>query len=121
MLTVRKQESTCSIPQRHSEEAAGCDIYTIDSGIILPGKSQYIHTGIVLEAKPNTTGVVFGRSGLSNKYCLEIESALIHPKNNKELVIFVKNEGAIPFSYGKNERIAQVVFIETGCELVEIN
>lgn len=117
MLTVKRQGSTCSIPQRHSEEAAGCDIYTSSAGLIQPYESKFVHIGIVLKAKPNTVGIVKGRSGLSMKYGLEVESALIGAENEKELVIYVTNNGDKPYSYEKNERIAQVVFVETGCDM----
>lgn len=107
------------IPKRHSYEAAGCDIHTNMSGTINPKEQMFITTGISLIVPHGYVAMTYGRSGLSNKYLLEVENTVIYPENKKELVLCIYNNGKVPFVFNEGERIAQVVFVETGCEIIE--
>lgn len=121
MLFATKLSETAKIPERHSQEAAGCDIYSNASGVIQPKSKALIPTGISINVPENHVAMIYGRSGLSNKYQLEVANACIHPNDKKELILYFYNNGSIPFEYKMGERVAQVVFLKTGGNIEIIN
>lgn len=117
MISCTKVSDTAMIPERHSKEAAGCDIYSYEPGVIEPKQKKVVRTGIVLNVPNNHVAMIYGRSGLSNKYLLEVVNNCIYPGDNKELLLYFYNNGNSAFEYAKNERIAQVVFCEVNSEM----
>ncbi|KAM0678653.1 hypothetical protein BDAP_000762 [Binucleata daphniae] len=122
MISFKKITCNATLPQRHSKEAAGYDLYCNESGTIQPKNKKVVRTGIVLNVPENNVAMIYGRSGLSNKYLLEVTNNCVYPGNDKEVLLHFYNNGDVSCEYKTNERVAQVIFVEvaTNTELVYI-
>lgn len=118
MIQLKLLTATANTPARHSHEAAGCDLHADTEGIIQPGTGSLVKTGIAISVPLNHVGVIYGRSGLANKNWIEVDSGCVHPKDSGEVEMYLFNNSEVPFEYKRGDRIAQIVFLETGCEIV---
>lgn len=118
MICAQLITQSSTIPTRHSNEAAGCDIHADSDGIIQPKTGSLLRTGIMFDVPSGHVGLIYGRSGLSNKYWLEIDGNCIHPGHHDEVIMYIFNNSDLPFQYVKGDRVAQIVFVETGGEIV---
>ncbi|AFN83129.1 dUTPase [Encephalitozoon romaleae SJ-2008] len=117
-IRVYKVHSNAKIPKRQSEGAAGYDVHSVESGVILPGERKSIRTGLIWDIPQSIVGLVFGRSGLALKNWMEVVETCVYPGENKELVITLINNGKQPFEYEECCRIAQLVFVPVlSCEV----
>ena len=99
-----------AVPKRHSDGAAGYDIYSVEGGEIPPKSISRIRTGFSLNVPFNILGLIMGRSGLAVRKNLEVSCSYI--KNGEEVVIYMYNGSEEPFRYDPNERLAQLVFLK---------
>lgn len=112
MIQVKLNAPNAKLPTRHSCDAAGNDIHSITEGIIPPKRGAKIRTGIKISIPAKHVGMLYGRSGLSNKYWLEVRSDIIECGNYDEIVAYFYNNSDIPFVYSVGDRIAQIVIVE---------
>ena len=72
------------LPQRHSSKSAGYDIRSLTEGIIKPGKSIVIRTGLKVKMNKDEVLYLIGRSSLGYKYdvCLATLGE-DHPRTEK--------------------------------------
>lgn len=116
-IRVYKVHPNAKIPKRQSEGAAGYDVHSVESGVILPGERKSIRTGLVWDIPQSIVGLVFGRSGLALKNWMEVVETCVYPGESKELVITLINNGKQQFEYEESCRIAQLVFVPVlSCE-----
>ncbi|KAM0686328.1 hypothetical protein COBT_002450 [Conglomerata obtusa] len=118
MILAKRLTETACLPVRQSKEAAGCDLYSDESGVINPGCKAIIRTGIALDVPIGFVAMIYGRSGLTNKYLLEVVNNCIHPGEKDEILLYFYNNGSNSFEYKAGERIAQVVIVEVNNNVV---
>ncbi|ADM11643.1 dUTPase [Encephalitozoon intestinalis ATCC 50506] len=117
-IKVHKIHPKAKIPKRHSDGAAGYDIYSVESGSVLPNERKSIRTGLIWDIPQSIVGLVFGRSGFALKNWIEVAESCIYPGESKELVITLINNGKDVFQYEESCRIAQLVFVPVlSCEI----
>lgn len=109
-ITFHSLHPKAVVPQRHSDGAAGYDLHCIEPGSIEPGSAVSVRTGFALRIPFNLLGVVLGRSGLSLRNGLCVQST--YAKNDQEIVVNLKNTSNIPFVYEERMRIAQIIFVK---------
>ncbi|EJW03304.1 dUTP diphosphatase [Edhazardia aedis USNM 41457] len=112
MLAASRLSKNAIIPQRHSKEAAGCDLNCNTSGVIYPKSFGAITTGISVHVPKGYIGIVYGRSGLTNKFWLEVFTNVIHNAENDEIIIKMFNHSNESFTFKAGERVAQIVFVQ---------
>jgi len=115
MFFVKRLQENAVIPQRGSVLAAGYDLTSIESVMILPGEVRLISTGIAVALPPHTYGRIAPRSGVSVKTGLFINAGVIDEDYRGEIKICAQNPTLKPIAIESNTRIAQLVIekIET--------
>ena len=121
-LNVIKISPSASLPVRASAGAAGYDLFSIDSYVVLPGRRVVVSTGITIQLPPGTYGRIAPRSGLAVKHGLDTLAGVIDPDYTGEVKVVLQNLDAVqPFVIRPGYRIAQLILekYET-VEVVEI-
>jgi dUTP pyrophosphatase len=101
-----------ALPLYASEDAAGADLTSAVSLVILPGEYALIPTGIRLAIPRGMEAQVRPRSGLALKHGVTVLNApgTIDADYRGEIKVMLINHGKSPFSISPGDRIAQIVF-----------
>ncbi len=75
-MKIKLLSDKAMIPYRGSEEAAGYDLYSIDSVDINPGECKLISTGIAMQLPNSYFGAIFPRSGTAVKRGLRLANCV---------------------------------------------
>lgn len=99
---------------RHTKEAAGFDLKTPKSAKIHSKQKYTVETDCIIKIPQGNIGIVYGRSGLTNKYSLEVDKNVIFSEKQEKAKMTFKNNSEAVFEFEKGDRIGQLVVIETG-------
>lgn len=96
--------------------SAGADLHAAEDVIIHPGEFAVVSTGYIYHVdKPDTVGLVRGRSGLAFRHRVFAFEGTIDPDYaGNEVKVLLENRSGQPFVVGKGDRIAQIII--TKCE-----
>lgn len=120
-VAFAKLHPDAKVPDRHSEGAAGYDIYSCEELVVFPGERKRISSGIKITVPLSIQATVCARSGVASKYCIEVYGEHIGPGKTQDVVVDVYNHGKVPYHVVAGERVAQVVFIKVFCgDLTEV-
>jgi len=108
-LKIRKLCTEAELPVRGSASAAGYDIKSIGSVVILPGKRAVIPTGISIEMPPGVYGRIAPRSGLAVKHGIQVGAGVIDADYRGELKVVLFNHDDNPYVIKPGYRIAQLI------------
>ena len=118
-LNVSKLIPTAILPVRASVGAAGYDLFSTDSYVVLPGRRVVVSTGISIQLPPGTYGRIAPRSGLAVKHGLDTLAGVIDPDYTGEIKVVLQNlDTAQPFVIRPGYRIAQLILEKF--EVVEV-
>ena len=111
-MRIKILDSKAILPTRGSAEAAGYDLYSIDTISIAPGETKLVHTGLAIEIPQNFWAGIYARSGLATKKGLRPANCVgvIDSDYRGEIMVALHNDS---FSYQlieAGDRIAQLVF-----------
>jgi dUTP pyrophosphatase len=118
-LKVQKKSDSRKLPVRKTPGSAGMDIGPGEDGVIEPGETKQIHTGIAVEIPPNHFIWVHERSSMRNKVQI---SGIIDSDYRDELLLIVTNHTTQRLEYTKNGKaIAQLIIIPYASpEVIEV-
>ena len=120
MLRVKKLHSEAVLPSRGSSGAAGYDLTSTESHIILPGHRAVVGTGIAVELPEGTYGRVAPRSGLAVKNGLQVGAGVVDRDYRGELKVVIFNHDLKDiYTVKPGYRIAQLVLEKVDCPEVE--
>lgn len=109
-LNVSKLVPHAILPARATDGAAGYDLYSADSYVILPGHRVVVSTGIALQLPLGTYGRIAPRSGLAVKHGLNILAGVVDPDYTGEVKVVLHNtDERQPFIIRPGYRIAQLI------------
>ena len=109
-LNVIKINPLATLPTRGTPGAAGYDLFSTDSYVVLPGRRVVVSTGITVQLPPGTYGRVAPRSGLAVKHGLDTLAGVIDPDYTGEIKVVLQNLDANqPFVIRPGYRIAQLI------------
>lgn len=111
-MKIKLLHPNAVLPTQGSAEAAGYDLYSVDTISIGPGETKLVHTGIAIEIPKNFWGGIYARSGLATKKSLRPANCVgvIDSDYRGEIMVALHNDS---FSYQlveTGDRIAQLVF-----------
>ncbi|MGA2478173.1 MAG: dUTP diphosphatase, partial [Spirochaetia bacterium] len=110
---VRCAGAAETLPEYHSEGAAGADVRALlEQEIVLkPGQRALVPTGLHLEIPPGYEGQVRPRSGLAVKHGVTVLNApgTIDSDYRGEVKIALVNLGSEDFRICSGDRIAQII------------
>ena len=100
------------LPTQGSAEAAGYDLYSVDTFCIEPGETRLVHTGLAIEIPKNFWGGIYARSGLATKKGLRPANCIgvIDSDYRGEIMVALHNDSANIQHIDAGDRIAQLVF-----------
>lgn len=109
-LNVTKLVPHANLPARSTPGAAGYDLFSTDSYVVLPGRRVVVSTGISVQLPPGTYGRVAPRSGLAVKHGLDTLAGVIDPDYTGEVKVVMQNlDVNQPFVIRPGYRIAQLI------------
>lgn len=119
MIKLSKVSDNAIFPTRGSEGAAGWDLYSVDSAYIGPGERQLIDTGIASEFSEHVAGKIKPRSGLADKYGIDVMAGIIDSDFRDSIKVLLINHGNEPFIVSPGDRIALILFTPVIHDVVE--
>jgi len=121
-LNVTKLIPNAQLPIRGSSNAAGYDLFSTDSYVVLPGRRVVVSTGISVQLPPGTYGRIAPRSGLAVKHGLDTLAGVIDPDYTGEVKVVLQNlDLQQPFVIRPGYRIAQLILENyTVADVVEV-
>ena len=112
-MKIKLLSDKAMIPYRGSEEAAGYDLYSIDSVDINPGECKLISTGIAIQLPSGYFGAIFPRSGTAVKRGLRLANCVgaIDSDYRGEIKVPLYNDSQKVQPVKQGERIAQLIIL----------
>lgn len=112
-MKIKLLSDKAMIPYRGSEEAAGYDLYSIDSVDIKPGECKLISTGIAIQLPSGYFGAIFPRSGTAVKRGLRLANCVGVIDSDYRGIIKVPlyNDSQEVQPVKQGERIAQLIIL----------
>ena len=112
-MKIKLLSDKAMIPYRGSEEAAGYDLYSIDSVDINPGECKLISTGIAIQLPTGYFGAIFPRSGTAVKRGLRLANCVgvIDSDYRGEVKVPLYNNSQEVQPVEQGERIAQLIIL----------
>jgi dUTP pyrophosphatase len=121
-LNVSKLVPHAIVPSRATPGAAGYDLYSADSYVILPGHRVVVSTGISVQLPDGTYGRIAARTGLAVKHGLNVLADVVDPDYIGELKVVLHNtDDRHPFIIRPGYRVAQLVLENHVIAAVTIN
>lgn len=112
-IKVKVLNADCT-PERTHRWDAGWDLKAAEQVIIQPGRTEKVHTGVIMEIPPRHCGMVVPRSSLGTKYRITLANdvGIIDSEYRGEILVFLSNDGEEPYKVNKGDRFAQLVIVE---------
>lgn len=112
-ICVKKWNENAILPTYGSAEAAGADLYAcLEADVtIMPGKTEFIPTGIALEVPKGCAGLIYARSSLGAKRGLAPANkvGVIDSDYRGQIMVALHNHGVVEQTVCHGERIAQML------------
>ena len=105
-------ESNNFDPDYETPESAGVDLRANRGGIIQPGETQLVGTGLYMEIPKGYEGQMRPRSGLALKKGISLTNSpgTVDSDYRGEIGIILINHGKNSFMWEPGDRLAQMVF-----------
>jgi dUTP pyrophosphatase len=117
-LKIKRINADAQLPTRGSEGAAGYDLQSVESCVILPGKRAVVATGLSIELPPGVYGRIAPRSGLAVKHGIQVGAGVVDADYRGEVKVVLFNHDSNPYVIKPGYRIAQLVLER--CETPEV-
>ena len=108
-VKIKKLHPDAKVPLHMTEQAAGCDFYSIEDVIIKPGETKKIATGVSFEIPRGFYLRIEDRSGMALRGIHKV-GGIIDSDYRGELFILLQNGSTEDFKIEKHDRIAQGIF-----------
>lgn len=121
-LKIKRLHPEAIIPRYATVGAACLDLHTIDADTVAPGMACELRTGLAVELPANHVMLVYSRSGHGFKYGVRLANCtgVIDSDYRGEIVIKLRNDGAVPLAINRGDRIAQAMVLPVpSVELIE--
>lgn len=111
-MRIKLLNPNAKLPTRGSAEAAGYDLYSVDTISIGPGETKLVHTGFAIEIPQNFWAGIYARSGLATKKGLRPANCVgvIDSDYRGEIMVALHNDSSSIHHIEAGDRIAQLVF-----------
>lgn len=103
------------LPEKQTVGSAGFDLQANDITNFInlrSGTQQLIGTGFIWEIPKDHVGIIKPRSGLANKYGIDVMAGVIDSDYRGEVKVILRNHGVHDFRIPEGERIAQMIIIK---------
>lgn len=108
-LKIQRLTDNAQLPSRGSTKAAGYDLYSTESMVILPGRRAVVPTGISIGMPEGCYGRIAPRSGLAVKHGIQVGAGVVDADYTGELKVVLFNHDVQPYVIKTGYRIAQLI------------
>ena len=110
-IKLKKLDERAVIPTRGSKDAAGVDLYALDTLTVPAGETVLVHTGIAIAIPSGYAGLIYARSGMATKRSLAPANkvGVIDADYRGEIMVALHNHGQKEERVDAGERVAQLV------------
>jgi dUTP pyrophosphatase len=108
-LKIKKIHEDALIPSKGSVNAAGYDLYAIESVDIRSTCRAKIRTGIAIELPEYTVGLIWPRSKLANTFGVQVLGGVIDCDYRGEIMISIMNSGHQTIEIRKGDKVCQLL------------
>lgn len=108
-IKIKRLGSEARVPGYAHIDDAGMDFYSNESLIIPPGERRLISTGIALAIPFGFVGLIWDKSGISNKNGIKTLGGVIDSNYRGEIKIGLHNLSKEDFIIEKGMKIAQML------------
>lgn len=108
-LPVKLLAPNAHLPTRGSAQAAGLDLYAIETFSLRSGERRVARTGISIELPEDHVGLVWDRSGWAARRGLTVLAGVVDADYRGEVGVVLLNTGIVDFKIHAGERIAQLL------------
>ena len=109
MINIKLLHEKAKIPTRGSSEAAGLDLYTVESATIKPGVRALLHTGIAISIPDGYVGLIWPRSKLAAKMGIDVLAGVIDSDYRAAIMISLLNTGKDDVEIQVGDKVAQMI------------
>ena len=123
-LIIELTKEGASLPRYSDTFSNGLDLITPEGFSIAPGKRITIDTGVKCEFPKFVWGRIEPRSGLANKYGIDVLAGIIDENFRGTLNVILINFGEEEVKIEAGERIAQLVLmpsLRATCKIGKVN
>ena len=117
-LKVKKLTPDAQLPTRGSAGAAGYDLQSTESCVVMPGKRTVVSTGLSFEFPGGVYGRIAPRSGLAVKHGIQVGAGVVDSDYRGEVKVVLFNHDVNPYIIKPGYRIAQLILER--CENPEV-
>lgn len=114
-----KLDEGARAPVREHPQDAGMDLFSMEEKDIIPYGTGLFRTGVHIELKEGTAGLLVSKSGLNVKSDIT-STGLIDSNYRGEIMVKLYNHGEHMFHVQKGMKISQLVVIKIDLEPIEI-
>lgn len=111
-VQVVRLDPELPLPSYANVDDAGLDLHCAEAVTLEPGQRQAVRTGLAIALPSGFVGLVHPRSGLALKHGIGMVNApgTIDAGYRGEIkVLLINHDSAVPFTFNKGDRIAQLV------------
>ncbi len=118
-LKIQRLSDNAQLPSRGSTKAAGYDLYSTESMVILPGRRAVVPTGISIAMPEGCYGRIAPRSGLAVKHGIQVGAGVVDADYTGELKVVLFNHDSQPYVIKTGYRIAQLILEQNITPVIE--
>ena len=108
-IKITKLHPDAKIPQYAHHDDAGMDLFCTEEVTLKPGERLQIKTGIAMEIPDGYVGLIWDKSGLSQKFGLKTLGGVVDSGYRGEIMIGMYNLGAEPYVFEVGHKVAQML------------
>jgi dUTP pyrophosphatase len=108
-INIKKLNKEAIIPKHAHYNDAGLDLFAIDAFEMSPNERKSIPVGIAIEIPDGYVGLIWDKSGLSQKYGIKTFGGVIDAGYRGEICVGLMNLSNETFKFEKGHKIAQLL------------
>lgn len=108
-IKITKLYPDAKIPQYAHHNDAGMDLFSVEKVTINPGERLQIKTGIAMEIPDGYVGLVWDKSGLSQKFGLKTLGGVVDSGYRGEIMVGMYNLSTEPYVFEVGHKVAQML------------
>lgn len=108
-ISIKRLFLDAKAPEYVHDGDAGLNLFSRETKTITPGERVLLSTGIAFEIPEGYVGLVWDRSGLSNKQGLKLLGGVIDAGYRGEVFVGLVNLGQEPYAVKAGDKVAQML------------
>ena len=108
-LRIKKLVPNAVLPNYAHKGDAGMDLFTYEMVTIKPGERAQVKTGIAMAIPEGYVGLIWDKSGLSQKFGLKNLGGVVDSGYRGEIMVGIVNLGKEDYKFEPGQKVAQLL------------